>query len=397
MTASLTSTNPVFGPDHVDDPALPAGGNRPQPRAGTIDRLIASAYTVPTDRPESDGTLAWDDTTIVVVEVAAAGVGGIGYSYADRGAAAVAAHDLRSVILGSDPFDVPAAWSAMVGKVRNVGRQGIAATAISAVDVALWDLKARLLGVSLLDLLGAARPSIPAYGSGGFCSYDDTTLARQLGGWAEDGFRFVKMKVGREPSADDHRAAVARAAIGDAVELFVDANGAHDRSSALAAAAMFADHGVTWFEEPVSSDDVAGLRLLRDRAPAGMAVAAGEYGWDAFAFRTLLEAGAVDVLQADATRCLGVTGYLQAAALAAAHNTPLSTHCAPALHVPLACATRPTIHLEYFHDHARLEPMLFDGVPEPRDGLLAPDRSRPGLGLELKRADAEPYLVWRSE
>jgi len=396
MTGSLTSTQRSPAADPLDDRPRPERGGAAG-RAVTIDRLTASVYTIPTDWPESDGTLAWDDTTIVVIEVVAAGTTGIGYSYADRAAGDVAVRDLAPVIVGRDPLDVPASWSAMVGAVRNVGRQGIAATAISAVDVALWDLKARLLDVSLLDLLGAARPAIPAYGSGGFCSYDDSTLARQLGGWAEDGFRFVKMKVGREPRMDDHRASVARAAIGDVVELFVDANGAHDRSSALAAAVMFAEHGVTWFEEPVTSDDVAGLRLLRDRAPAGMAMAAGEYGWDAFAFRTLLEAGAVDVLQADATRCLGVTGFLQAAALAAAHNVPLSTHCAPALHVPLACATQPTVHLEYFHDHARIEPLLFDGVPEPRAGLLAADRSRPGLGLDLRRRDAEPYLVWRSE
>jgi L-alanine-DL-glutamate epimerase-like enolase superfamily enzyme len=392
----MTSTRPRPAPaDELDRVA--SDGQRPVGAADAIEGLTATAYTIPTEQPESDGTFAWHDTTIVIVEVRAGGRIGLGFSYADRAAAAVAERDLQRVLVGRDPFDIPAAWSAMVGAVRNVGRQGIAATAISAVDVALWDLKARLLGVSLIDLLGAARTSIPAYGSGGFCSYDDRTLARQLGGWADAGFRFVKMKVGRDPDADDHRARVAREAIGDDVELFVDANGAHDRSTALAAATMFAQHGVRWFEEPVSSDDVAGLRLLRDRAPAGMAIAAGEYGWDPFAFRTLLEAGAVDVLQADATRCLGITGFLQAAAICAAHNVPLSTHCAPALHVPLACATTPAIHLEYFHDHARIEPLLFDGAPEPRDGALAPDRSRPGLGLELKRADAEPYLVWQSE
>jgi L-alanine-DL-glutamate epimerase-like enolase superfamily enzyme len=298
---------------------------------------------------------------------------------------------------GGDALDTSAAWSEMVGAVRNLGRPGIAATAISAVDNGLWDLKARLLGVSLASLLGRARDAIPGYGSGGFCSYSDERLARQLGGWAADGFRFVKMKVGREPSGDPHRVDVARAAIGDDVALFVDANGAFDRNRGLAFAEVFAERGVTWFEEPVSSDDVDGLRLLRDRSPAGMAIAAGEYGWDQFHFRRLLEAGAVDVLQADATRCLGTTGFLMAAALCEAHGTPLSAHCAPALHVPLTCAARPAVHLEWFHDHARIEQLLFDGAPEPHAGLLSPDLSRPGLGLELRRPDAEPYLSWRSE
>jgi L-alanine-DL-glutamate epimerase-like enolase superfamily enzyme len=361
-----------------------------------IDEVRVAAYTIPTDAPESDGTIAWDRTTIIVVEPVAGGVRGLGYSYADANAARLVAETLAPAVQGLDAMDVGRAWSAMVGTVRNLGRPGLAATAISAVDNALWDLKARLLGLPLAGLLGRARDAIPGYGSGGFCSYDDERLASQLGGWAADGFRFVKMKIGREPSRDPHRADVARAAIGDDVELFVDANGAFDRNRALAMAAVVADRGVTWFEEPVSSDDIDGLRLLRDRSPAGMAIAAGEYGWDQFHFRRLLEAGAVDVLQADATRCLGTTGFLMAAALCEAHNVALSAHCAPALHVHLTCAARPAVHLEWFHDHVRLEHLLFDGAPDPRRGLLAPDRTSPGLGLELRRSDADRYLTWRS-
>jgi L-alanine-DL-glutamate epimerase-like enolase superfamily enzyme len=364
---------------------------------GPITTLSAAAYTVPTDAPESDGTYAWDRTTIVVAEVEARGARGLGYSYASSAAARLIATQLAPAVTGRDPFAIPEIWSAMVGTVRNVGRPGIAATAISAVDTALWDLKARLLGLPLVALLGRARDAIPGYGSGGFCSYTDRQLADQLSGWAADGFRFVKMKVGREPARDPERAAVARRAIGDGVELFVDANGAHDARHAVAAAAAFGDEGVTWFEEPVTSDDPAGLRFVRDHAPASMAIAAGEYAWDADAFQALLEAGAVDTIQADATRCLGITGFLAAAALAEAHHVPLSTHCAPALHATLACAVRPAVHLEWFHDHVRLERHLFDGGPSVRDGLVAPDSTRPGLGLDLKRSTAERFLDWRSE
>jgi L-alanine-DL-glutamate epimerase-like enolase superfamily enzyme len=284
----------------------------------------------------------------------------------------------------------------MLAAVRNIGRQGIAACAISAIDAALWDLKAKLLGRSIVDLLGAVRPSIAAYGSGGFCSYDDETLARQLGGWASQGFHAVKMKVGRDPGNDAHRTDVARSAIGDRVALFVDANGAFDRAAALAASQVFAARDVTWFEEPVSSDDVEGLRLLRDRAPAGMAIAAGEYAWDPWIARSLLDAGAVDVLQADATRCLGPSGFLAIAALCAARNIRLSSHCAPSLHAPLLCAVGPAVHLEWFHDHVRIEDFLLDGAATTRWGDVTPDRSAPGFGFELKAEDAAPYLVWRS-
>jgi L-alanine-DL-glutamate epimerase-like enolase superfamily enzyme len=267
--------------------------------------------------------------------------------------------------------------------------------AIAAVDNALWDLKARLLDLPLVALLGAARDRAPIYGSGGFTSYSIKQLQEQLGGWVSLGIPRVKMKIGTRPDEDFDRVRAAREAIGDEAELFVDANGAYSRKQALAFAELFDDLGVVWFEEAVSSDDLAGLHLIRDRVPAGMDIAAGEYGYDLWYFRHMLEAEAVDVLQADATRCAGITGFLQAATLCQARSMQLSAHCAPTLHVHACCAIVPLRHLEYFHDHVRIEHMFFDGVPTPVDGALRPDLSRPGMGLELKRSDAEPYLVWR--
>jgi L-alanine-DL-glutamate epimerase-like enolase superfamily enzyme len=254
-------------------------------------------------------------------------------------------------------------------------------------------LKARLLGLPLVRLLGAVRESVPVYGSGGFTSYSVGQLREQLGGWVAEGISRVKMKTGRDPGADLERVRAAREAIGPAAELFVDANGALTRKQALAFAEAFAELGVTWFEEPVSSDDLDGLRLLRDRAPAGMAIAAGEYGYDLFYFRRMLEAGAVDVLQADATRCGGITDFLRVGALCEAAPVPLSAHTAPSLHAHPCCALTPAVHVEYFHDHARIERMLFDGALQPVRGELHPDLSRPGLGLELKRTDAERFAV----
>jgi len=276
-----------------------------------------------------------------------------------------------------------------VRSVRNIGWRGICACAISAIDVALWDLKARLIGVPLLTLLGRARSEVPIYGSGGFTSYSLDRLREQLAGWVErDGCQFVKMKVGTRPQEDLARVRAAREAIG-AAELFVDANGAYDRKQALDFAGRFAELDVSWFEEPVSSDDLAGLHLLRDRAPAGMEIAAGEYGYDPFYFRCMIEAGAVDVLQADATRCGGYTGFLKAAHLADAFGVPLSAHTAPALHLPVCCAAPRLRHIEWFHDHVRIERMLFDGVPVPRDGTICPDLAQSGHGLTFKSKDAE--------
>ena len=201
------------------------------------------------------------------------------------------------------------------------------------------------------------------------------------------------MKIGSSPVDDVDRVAAAREAIGDDVQLFVDANGAYNRKEALGFAERFQDQNVAWFEEPVSSDDLEGLRLLRDRGPAGMQIAAGEYGYTPAYFSRMLRAGAVDTLQADGTRCGGVTGFVRAAALAQAAGIPLSAHTAPALHATLGAAQPNVVHVEYFHDHTQIEKLFFDGVPVLKDGGLHPDRSAVGLGLSLRRADTESHLV----
>lgn len=362
----------------------PSGGAAPPPKMGAaIEHVGASVYVVPTDRLESDGTLSWDETTVVIAHARAGGAEGIGWTFAHASAADLAEGPLARAVRGLDASWTSAAWSAMNHAIRNIGRPGLGWEALSAVDAALWDLRAKLLGVPLFRLLGPARDAVRAYGSGGFTSYDDRTLAEQLGAWSSAGFSAVKMKVGRDPENDHTRVKVARAAIGRGVELFVDANGAWSRKQALAQMELFSRYDVTWVEEPVSSEDLDGLRLTRDRSPAGMEISAGEYGYVPDDFRRMLVADCLDVLQADGTRCGGPTGLLAVSAMCEAFHMPLSTHCAPHLHAHAGCAMRALRHIEYFHDHARIERLLFDGALEPRGGLLAPDPTAPGLGVRL--------------
>lgn len=352
----------------------------------------AAAFTIPTDAPEADGTFAWQQTTMIVVTVQAGDAEGLGYSYTHATAAPLARDLLKHAVTGYDALDVGAAFDRMRYFQRNYGREGIGAAALSAIDVALWDLKAKLLGQPLAGLLGKVREAAPVYGSGGFTSYSDAQLTDQFTKWVEQGISRVKMKVGSDPSNDLARVRNARKAIGKSVELFVDANGAYSRKQALRFAEQFAaEYNVTWFEEPVSSDDLSGLHLLRERSPAGMDIAAGEYGWTDLYFKRMLAAEAVDVIQADATRCGGVTGFMKAAVLADVNPLPFSAHCAPSVHVQLACAAPSLRHVEYFHDHVRIEEMLFDGFCAARDGMMKPDLSRPGLGLIFKHQDAERY------
>jgi L-alanine-DL-glutamate epimerase-like enolase superfamily enzyme len=359
-----------------------------------VTEVKAAAYVVPTDAPESDGTLSWDSTSLIVVTASAGDQQGLGWSYGSPVSAHLVNDLLAGLVEGTSALDTAAASSAMNRAVRNLGREGIASIAISAADIALWDLKARLLGVPLAGLIGQHQPDVPVYGSGGFVCYDERQTRDQLSGWVnENKIPRVKIKIGESwgtnESRDRARVELAREIIGDDVELFVDANGAYDTGQAVRVGRWLASYGVTWFEEPVSSQDLAGLAVIRNQITAD--VAAGEYSWTPADSARLLQAGAVDCLQIDVTRCGGITGFMAAAGLAYGHNTPVSGHWAPNAHVHVASATPNLRHLEYFHDHQRIEGMLFDGALNPAGGVLTPDLRRPGHGLAFKAADAERF------
>jgi L-alanine-DL-glutamate epimerase-like enolase superfamily enzyme len=359
-----------------------------------VTALDAAVYVIPTDAAEADGTLAWDKTTMVVVTAKAGNERGLGWSYTAAAAATLVGELLADVVTGRDAFDVAGTAEAMARQVRNVGRPGVAAMAISAVDIALWDLKARLLGVALSSLLGRARDTVPVYGSGGFTSYSGDQTREQLSGWVEkQRIPRVKIKIGEswgsEERRDLARVRLAREVIGPDAELYVDANGGYTTGQAVRVAAALDDYGVTWFEEPVSSRDPAGLAAIRRQVRPD--VAAGEYSWSLADSAALIAAGAVDCLQLDVTRCGGITEFGRGAALAAANQLQVSGHCAPNLHAHVAAAVPNLRHLEYFHDHQRIEQLLFDGALDPDGGALRPDPGRPGHGMTLRAADAEPF------
>jgi L-alanine-DL-glutamate epimerase-like enolase superfamily enzyme len=355
-----------------------------------VTDLRAAVYRFPTPEPEGDGTLTWSATTAVTVQVAAGGSTGLGWTYSSAPAAAVV-QDLADVVVGHDALDVPGAWAALHRAGRNLGTRGLFGQALSAVDTALWDLKARLLDVPLADLFGRVRDRVPVYGSGGFTTLSDQQLADQVAGWQTAGCTSMKIKIGESWGTDVvrdlERVRQLRELAGDDVDLMVDANGGYSIGQARRVGAALDELGVVWFEEPVSSDDLAGLALLRSCLHCD--VAAGEYLADVV--ETERMAPAVDCLQLDVTRCGGYTGWLRCAALAQAHELQISGHCAPSLHVPVAAAVPWLRHVEWFVDHARLEPQLVDGAPPVTGGALAVPHS-PGHGMTL-RPDAERWRV----
>jgi len=353
-----------------------------------------SAFRIPTDLPESDGTAEWDATTIVVVELTAGGITSLGYTYNDEATAQICQEFIKKKLIGKDPGAVPELAVSLGQFARNRGKPGLVSSAIAAMDAALWDLKARLFQLPLLKLLGTMKDKISAYGSGGFTSYTDKQLVSQLAGWAEQGFRSVKMKIGRDPEQDRQRVALVQKSLKGRAELFVDANGAYSRKQALYQGNYFAELGVTWFEEPVTSDDLVSLSLLVERMPAPIRIAAGEYIYVLDDAKTLMDARAVDVLQTDVTRCGGPSNFMKIGHACEIFHLPFSAHTSPSLHATLCCALPAAFNVEYFHDHARIERMIFDGAVQAVDGYLRPDLTRHGFGLELKQADADKFKVF---
>jgi len=355
-----------------------------------IEDVRVAAYRFPTPTPEADGTLTWDATTAVTVQVTADGRTGLGWTYSSPAAAALVEAELADVVRGRDALDVPGAWEAMHRAGRNLGTRGLFAQAQSAVDIALWDLKARLVDVPLADLFGRVRDRVPVYGSGGFTTFDADQLAEQVGWWRSVGCRAMKIKIGeswgQRRDRDLDRVRQLRDLAGDDVTLMVDANGGYSPGEARRVGLELDDLGVTWFEEPVSSDDLQGLALLR--GVLGCDIAAGEYLMDVYDAARMVPS--VDCLQLDVTRCGGYTGWLRCAGVAAAAGLQVSGHCAPSLHAPVAAALPALRHLEWFADHARLEPLLVDGAPPVEDGALVVGTG-PGHGMTLREAAEE----WR--
>jgi L-alanine-DL-glutamate epimerase-like enolase superfamily enzyme len=356
-----------------------------------ITKCKALALTIPTEAAESDGTLEWNSTTMVLVQLCADGKWGLGYTYCQQSAVPLIESLLQQHVAGQNLLELPRLWGNLTRAVRNNGRQGISAMAISAIDNALWDLKAKILKISMTDLLGRCREQVEVYGSGGFTSQTLPELQQQMQSWKSQGIRCFKMKVGTHPDQDAKRVHFVRECIGPKAALMVDANEAYDPVLALQLAAEFAQDQVSWFEQPVRCTDFNAMHELRQHLPTGMRLATGEYIYELAQVTNLLRMRSADVIQLDVTRCQGVTGFLKAAAVCEAFDIPISSHCAPALHVALGCALPGMQRLEYFYDHARLENLIFDGVPQVQDGFLKPDASALGFGLILKTEDIKRW------
>lgn len=330
---------------------------------------------------------------LVVARVLAAdGAEGTGYTYTvGAGGDAIRsliARDLAPALLGQDEERVEAAWTRMWWRLHYVGRGGLAVHAISAVDIALWDLRGRRLGRPLWRLLGGHDPAVRAYAGGIDLQFPLDRLLRQAEDRLAGGFRAVKMKVGRPRLRDDvERVRAMRELLGPDVPLMVDANMRWTADEAIRAARALGPHDVFWLEEPTVPDDVPGhARVLRE---GGLPVAAGENLHTLHEFAHYVAAGAVSFPEPDVSNVGGVTAWLKVAHLAEAHNLPVTSHGVHDLHVHLLAAVPNASYLEV-HGFG-LERFVAHPL-EVRDGVaLAPER--PGHGVDLDRRGLEALRV----
>jgi L-rhamnonate dehydratase len=357
--------------------------------APRIEALEVETFRVLTGR-NHHGHLDWETATVVTVHARAGSVTGLGWTYASRAAAILIDDTLKDVVVGLSAFDVGRAHAAMNRALRNVGRRGVGAMALSAIDVALWDLKARLLQKPLVELFGAVRDSVEVYGSGGASNLEGAALVEHLGKWIACGMERVKVRIGTNPASDRARVCTAHNVLPHGMELLVDAGGAYEPKHAIDVAAWLDDEvDVRWLEEPCAADDLDGLARVRDNVR--MDVAAGQYAETDDDVTRLIPL--VDCLQADATRCGGISGFLDVAARCQAAHLPLSANAASQLHAHVGCAAPTLRHVEHHFEHTRVDTLLFDGCLSPVRGTLTPDRARHGHGLTLKRADADRFRV----
>ncbi|MBL8670805.1 MAG: mandelate racemase/muconate lactonizing enzyme family protein [Alphaproteobacteria bacterium] len=308
-------------------------------------------YRVPLPVALSDsthGTITHFEVVTVRVRDQA-GAEGVGWTYT-VGAGGGAVADLigrhcAPLLLGQDADRIEALWQRLWWGLHYGGRGGQTSMAVSAIDIALWDLKARRLGVPLWRLLGGHDPQVPAYAGGIDLDFPLDRLLEQTEANLAKGFRAIKMKVGRPRLADDlARVKALRARLGPDMPLMVDANMRWTADQAIRAARAFRDHDVFWLEEPVIPDDVAGhARVLRD---GGLPVAAGENLHTLWEFQQLIAAGGVSFPEPDATNCGGVTVWMKVAHLAEAANLPVTSHGAHELHVHLLAAVPNRSYLE---------------------------------------------------
>lgn len=367
-----------------------------------ITDVTAELYAKPYDTPISNGKYTYTASKNVVVRISTdediegvgiCGAGGIAATA--RGDVIIATvNDMRQALVGEDPRNVERIWDSLY-QPKIFGRKGLTTRAISAIDIALWDVVAKSFERPLYQVLGGFTDEVRAYIAGGYYAKGKglAELQDEMLSYVEQGANAVKMKIGAVPLREDEaRIRAVREAIGPDIDLLVDANNAYVQADAVRMARILEAYDAFWFEEPVSPDNMRGSAATA-RAST-VPVAAGENEYTRWGFRELLETGAVDILNPDAMVLGGITEYRKVAALAAAFEIPIAPHGLQEIHIHLLAAFPMPLILEFYNPNvAGLNDVMFHEKLELTERGTVRLPQGPGLGMEVNWEALGEYLV----
>lgn len=345
-----------------------------------VSEPVTSGFADATRKVESVGY-------VIVRVITDTGLEGIGLTYHEVGGEAtrdLIEYNMTARLIGRDPLETEVIYADFVQYLRGVGRKGLMFCALSAVDMALWDLKGKIFDLPLYRLLGGNKTRVPVYASGGWTSYSDDELVAEARRMVGEGYRMIKLKVGveggRNPRHDVQRVAKVREAIGPDIGLMLDANNCWSAATAAQFSNRLVDFDIMFLEEPVFADDIPGLAQFK--RSTDLPLATGEHEYTKYGARDLLLNNAVDILQLDGGRAGGYTEMLKVAAMAQAWNIPIAPHALENMHLHLAAAVPNALFVERLLLFEGLTAHTFIDAPVPKDGYMEVP-NLPGMGLTL--------------
>jgi len=353
-----------------------------------ISKVDVHLVSVPIKAGFSDATRKVETVGYTIVRIATdQGLEGFGITYHEVGGEATKSLILKNMapkLIGRSPLETEVIWQEFFHYLRGVGRKGLMFCALSAVDIALWDLKGKIVNLPLYKLLGGNKTKIPVYSSGGWTSYADQELVDEMKSMVKQGYSLIKFKVGveggRNPRRDLERVRKVREGVGPEIGLLLDANNCWDSATAVQFANNVREYNIMLLEEPVFADDIPGL--ARFRRGTDIPLATGEHEYTKFGVRDLVLNEAADIVQTDGARAGGYTESLKIAAITQAWNLKFAPHALENIHIHLVSAVPNALFLERLLLYEEITAQVYKNAPLPVNGFMEiPDL--PGLGLEL--------------
>ncbi|NEU31448.1 mandelate racemase/muconate lactonizing enzyme family protein [bacterium LRH843] len=357
-----------------------------------ITDIKTTIVSIPFSKPLAVSTFNLESRDVVIVEVTTdQGVTGIGYMMTlgrgIRTLKSVIDNELKDLVIGEDPFYRQKIWEKLWWQLNFFGRKGAAVYAISAIDVALWDIMGKITNLPIHSLLGPSKDKLEAYGGGGWLSLSIDEILDEVENYKKLGLKAYKMRVGLQDWRKDvERVKAVRDAFGYDLEIMIDANQGLDVASSIILGRELEKLGVYWFEEPVHADDIAGLAQIAETLD--MRVATGETEYGRYGFKDIIDRKAADIIQIDIQRVGGITEWIRVANMADAWGLKVTPHLFWEISNQLTCAVPNAVYIEYMDWLDE----FFEELPLIKDGFVY-TWNKPGHGLVFREDIIKKYKV----